>query len=110
MFTERICKKCGKVFCPAPQHIFVDEKGMYCSWTCFNHRKDEKPNTGRSVKKVELYSLGGCLLKAFTSATDAAKKTGYLANGIRDACREQKPYMGFIWKYRDEKGATDERS
>lgn len=98
---ERICDKCGKIFIPAPQHIFVDEKKIYCSWTCYNHREESKPSKGRKIKKIELYSESGNLLKVFTSATDAAEKTGYLANAIRDACREHKPYMGFIWKYRE---------
>ena len=37
------CKKCGKEFVPAPQHVFKKGSDYYCKWTCFNHRKD-KPN------------------------------------------------------------------
>lgn len=98
---EKVCEKCGKVFIPAPYHIYKDEKGIYCSWTCYNHRNDSKPKTSRNIRKIELYSEHGYLLKVFTSATDAAEHTGYDATKIRDACREQKPYMGFIWKYRE---------
>lgn len=99
--VERICAKCGKVFIPAPYHIYKDDNGIYCKWTCYNHRNDGKPSASRKVRKVELYSESGYLLKVFTSANDAAEKTGYDARMIRDACREKKPYMGFIWKYRE---------
>ena len=42
--TEAICPRCGKIFCPAPYHRFKDVTNhrYYCSWTCFNHRKDKK--------------------------------------------------------------------
>lgn len=96
---EEICKKCKKVFIPAPQHVYRDGRGMYCSWHCFNHRNDAK--TERKIKKVELHSESGCLLKVFTSATDAAEQTGFDARRIRDACRDQTPYQGFTWKYRE---------
>lgn len=36
------CKKCGKQFAPAPQHVYKDEGRYYCTWTCFNHRKDDR--------------------------------------------------------------------
>ena len=36
------CPKCGKIFCPAPYHAYKDNGKLYCSWTCFNHRKDKK--------------------------------------------------------------------
>lgn len=35
------CKKCGKEFIPAPLHIYKDGRKIYCSWTCYNHRKDK---------------------------------------------------------------------
>ena len=38
----RSCPRCKKKFCPAPYHVYRDEKGYYCSWTCYNH-KDDKP-------------------------------------------------------------------
>lgn len=41
-FRTAKCKKCGKEFIPAPFHIYKDGgKYYYCSWTCFNHRKDK---------------------------------------------------------------------
>lgn len=47
--VEKKCKKCGKIFVPAPLHRYRDERsGYYCSWTCYNHRKD--PKTGGNAK------------------------------------------------------------
>lgn len=37
------CEKCGKVFVPAPFHVYKDGSKYYCKWTCFNHRKDKAP-------------------------------------------------------------------
>ena len=34
------CEKCGKEFVPAPLHIYKSGRKLYCSWTCYNHRKD----------------------------------------------------------------------
>lgn len=102
--VEAICKKCGKIISRITfyNYAYKDEKGFYyCSWTCYNHRNDGKRSTKPRVKMVELHSENGYLLKVFTSATDAAENTGYDASKIRDACREQKTYMGFIWKYRE---------
>lgn len=41
---EKTCAKCGKVFLPAPFHVFrVKEKGeWYCSWSCYNHKDDKE--------------------------------------------------------------------
>ena len=42
---ERVCPKCGKTFIPPYNHVFM-ERGRtwkwYCSWTCWNHRKDKE--------------------------------------------------------------------
>ena len=38
---EKKCARCGKTFIVAPQHIYKSNKKIYCSWTCYNHRKDE---------------------------------------------------------------------
>lgn len=41
-FKERKCKKCGKNFIPAIEHIYRQGSKYYCSWTCYNHRNDEE--------------------------------------------------------------------
>lgn len=40
---EKVCAKCGKIFCPAPQHRFKDCRSRYyCKPTCWIHRNDEQ--------------------------------------------------------------------
>lgn len=48
---ERTCRKCGKRFIAAPAHIYRDKRSWYCSWTCYNHRKDteEKQDDKRTT-------------------------------------------------------------
>lgn len=104
---EVICAKCGKKFIPAPQHAYRDEKGFYCSWTCFNHRKDKDKIKGRGksrsmfAKRVLMCDRNGLILREFTSALNAAEYLGYCAKCIRDACRESKIYRGYLWKYEE---------
>lgn len=51
--AEKICAKCGKLFCPAPLHRFKDQRSnWYCKWTCWNHRNDkEKKETNDGDNK-----------------------------------------------------------
>lgn len=95
---EHKCRKCGKLFIPAPQHVYKDNRGFYCTWTCYNHKDDGRVKKWRYI---ELYSESGELLRRFTSAADAAEKTGYEVENIRDACRTGTPYHGFLWKYKE---------
>jgi hypothetical protein len=41
VIKERKCKKCGKNFIVAVEHRYKEGGKYYCSWTCYNHRKDE---------------------------------------------------------------------
>jgi hypothetical protein len=56
MSTQSKCPKCGKNHIPAPQHVFKDDKGFYCSWTCFFHRNDGKQKK-LTYKMVEVYRM-----------------------------------------------------
>lgn len=40
---EKRCYLCGKAFIPTFEYVYHDKKQgkWYCSWTCFNHRKDK---------------------------------------------------------------------
>lgn len=40
ILPEKKCKKCGKIFIPAPMHIYHAGSKYYCSWTCYLHRDD----------------------------------------------------------------------
>lgn len=101
---EYHCKRCGKIMFPTPDHAYKDERGMYCSWTCFNHRNDGR-RRGHNNKQIEQYSLEGELLHVYPSATAAADSiydNDATAQGIYKACRENKKYKRFIWRYKDE--------
>lgn len=44
-YIEKKCARCGRVFIPAPKHIYKapgkdGRLKFYCCWTCYNHRKD----------------------------------------------------------------------
>lgn len=43
-FNEKKCAKCGKMFIAQFGHIYKEQSKWYCSWTCYNHRKEEKEN------------------------------------------------------------------
>lgn len=106
MFTIRevYCAKCGKVFVPAALHRYVAKDKLYCSWHCYNHR--ERGNNG--MKRVAMYSVnGGEPLKYFKSASKAAIFMDAMPSRIQQACREQKEYKGFIFKYIDEEKAVE---
>ena len=45
------CAKCGEEFLPAPCNIFKKNDLQYCSWTCYNHRNDNK----NVKKKIEVF-------------------------------------------------------
>lgn len=99
--TEARCAKCGKVFIPAYYHIYKDSTKIYCSWTCYNHKDDDKEKK-KGSKRVELWRLdGGEVLRVFKNAEDASRQTGYDAEKIREACRTGEAYRGFIWMYRE---------
>ncbi len=64
-----------------------------------------KKRTGRTYnqKSVLCMSLSGALIKAYESATDAARKNGFSQPGISRCCTgERKTYKGFVWKYAQE--------
>lgn len=101
MFKEVKCAKCKKMFIPAPQHALVDGRGMYCSCTCFLHRKDgvkgRSPN--KEAYKVLQYTKDGEYIKTYESARQAAELLGVYPNSVATACRQGNIYRGFLWKY-----------
>lgn len=100
---EMKCKICKKNFIPAPEHLYKDGRGTYCSWTCYLRRKE----VGRKYKYVEVYGKDHELMRRFKSAIDAAEFTGYPEKHIMEACRTGELYHGMYWKYQ-EKGAQHE--
>ena len=54
IFPEKKCKKCGKKFIPAPEHVYRAGPHLsfwYCSYTCHLHRndKEKKPDDQRTT-------------------------------------------------------------
>ena len=51
MFKMEMCKRCGKMFIPAPQHLYKLVRNgktySYCSYTCW--RKDGGDNGKRYI-------------------------------------------------------------
>ena len=94
------CPQCGKNHIPAAQHAMTENGKFWCKPTCWIHRNDGKKKVdGRKAKIVEMSSLNGKQKTVFTSALEAAEYTGFSASKIRDACRLQKPFNGYLWKY-----------
>lgn len=102
MFQIRECEcpKCGKIFCPAPLHVFVDGEKVYCSWHCFNHRRDGK----RKARRILMFSKDGTFLKIFDNSRKAAVFMDSTTRYIQEACRTGKPYKGYLWKYEEGEG------
>lgn len=93
------CQKCGRIFCPAPQHVFTENKRYWCKPTCWLHRNDGKKADSKKAKIVEMTTLDGKEKHVFTSALEAAEYTGFRAPAIRDACRLKKAFNGYLWNY-----------
>lgn len=101
MFTKTVkCKRCGKLFECTALWVYKDEKGIYCTWTCYNHRNDKPIRRKKGLKKVEQYTADNRLIAIYDCAKSAAEANLCDAEGIREACRgTSKTYLGFVWKY-----------
>lgn len=94
------CIKCGKEFYPTSEHIYKDNRGRYCSWTCFNHRNDGKKSRYTPVEKC---TLNGVLIETYQSLNKANEyNAGCSISGIREAIETREPYKGFLWRYKNE--------
>ena len=55
VLRETKCYICGRVFVPAPQHVFHRSGKWCCKWSCFSRLLDEieakKKKAGRPKKK-----------------------------------------------------------
>lgn len=92
---ECSCKKCGKAFFPTPMWIYKDNKGRYCSWTCFNHRNDGK---APRYQAVECLYPNGEKVRAFQSATKAAEWIGGVPYLVKRAIDSGEKYKGYLWR------------
>ena len=98
---EVSCRKCGKMFIPAPMHSLKDGYGFYCSCTCFLHREMSKVSLRGNRKTVAMCDRHWNEIKTFPSATKAAEYVGVAPNTLCMAIRENRMSQGYLWKYKD---------
>lgn len=112
--SDYYCRKCGKIFYPYPDHRYKDKRGMYCSWTCFNHRNDGVPPP--MYREVEMLDMNnGEVLKIFPSLRAAADYVIGDDHSIGDACRAAKrnnkklyTRYGYAWRYAEDHPDEDD--
>lgn len=95
---EYSCVLCGQIFIPAPEHIYKDHRGKYCSWRCFNHRNDHKKKA-YNAKTVDQFDLDGNFVNRYPSTRKAADAIDGCQDRISVACRTGRIYKGCYWEY-----------
>lgn len=96
------CRRCGKEYFPTPMHAYKDDKGSYCSWTCFNHRFDNKKDV-RPIEMLDYADIYGKRLvvkKTFNSIAEALSYVGGTPTALRRAVKEERTYKHFMWRYK----------
>lgn len=52
--VERKCPVCGKIFVPAPEHVYIEDQKGFCKWSClceYRRRKEEAKEKRRTTHK-----------------------------------------------------------
>lgn len=97
---EHYCPLCGKEFYPTPMWVYKDAGDIYCSWTCYRKRTnvaDKKYN----YKPIQQLSVDDeQVIAEFKNAYEAATELDCSLSGIRDACRLNLKYKGYLWRYK----------
>ena len=94
---EKKCPCCGRIYVPAPYHVFK----QYCCWTCYNKsvygKKPQKATRGRAVNQ---YDLEGNYIATFQTVKKAAAATGISYGTILDICNNvSRNPRRYIFKY-----------
>jgi hypothetical protein len=105
MFEGAYCEKCGKEFFPTAFHVYKDYKGMYCSWSCFNHRKDNQRFTRKRIEVLQ----NGEVVDTYPSAKYAADVFGCCEQSIGNACRNGTEFKGYHWRYANDNKTKGEK-
>lgn len=57
---ERKCANCGKIFCPAPEHVYKDDDKAFCKWSCLceyrKHKEEAKEKRRVTNKRRRRYT------------------------------------------------------
>lgn len=73
----------------------------------WSYEKTVKPYTKPQLKhyhRIAQYNTNGNLIRMFANVIEASEIVGVKKKGIQKCCRrEAKTYMGYIWRYDDEK-------
>lgn len=56
--VEKKCPVCGKIYCPAPLHVYKANKRMVCSYSCVRKYEREKENEKIRCKNEKIRSKG----------------------------------------------------
>ena len=99
MLEPYFCKKCGKEFYPTPEHVYKDYTGLYCCWTCFDYHRQNKHYRRKPVEVLEKGEVVG----RYPSAVIAAKTFDVSEESIKKACRNNRTYKGYQWRYAENK-------
>lgn len=101
---EAKCPMCGKIFIPAPLHTYKEHDIFYCSWRCLSHaRAGATKIEKRTSPPVEMIDVDGVCVETFKDSLDAAIFVDGLEYEVRAACREEKLYKEYMWRYKREK-------
>lgn len=103
------CPICGKIFSPAPYHVYEDNEKLFCTWTCYLRFMETKQRKVIKAKPVEQYTPRGVYVKTFSSAKEAALEVGIKReNNIRECCQGKcRTSGGYIWKYKTKEASSD---
>ena len=97
------CYGCGKLFVPAPEHVYKEEGKPVCTWTCLcslRRRKEQKRWSRENVSPVEMLDQEGEHITFFPSARAAGEAMGIDPQNIRAACSGRKGFCGgYMWRW-----------
>ena len=97
------CYGCGKMFIPAPEHVYKEDEKPVCTWTCLcslRRRKEQKRRSRENVSPVEMLDQEGKHITFFPSARAAGEALGVDPAGIRDVCAgRQMRSAGYRWRW-----------
>jgi hypothetical protein len=111
VIETRKCKRCGKVFVPAPLHKYRIDTNWFCSYTCHLHESEERNSrrkkTHGSIKNktiLKISPIDGSVVARYYSNMEAANAEGISHKTINNwLLGKSKRYKTeFIFKYEDE--------
>lgn len=112
MLQSKICPVCKKEFFPTMHWVYRDEFSILCSWKCF--RINEKSATAYKRKyrdrQVEQLTTDGELVRTFKTSHEAADFMKCPYSSLSQACKENKKFKGYIWRYKDEVSEVSKES